>query len=83
MGNEQLQWEVVLIVNVASKCGLTQSNYKELNILYEKYKDQVPLFCQSWILMIMSLARWNQIIDAWIDELDDCFIKMYFDDIFV
>ncbi|CAL5414083.1 unnamed protein product [Camellia sinensis] len=32
--------KVVLIVNVASKCGLTQSNYKELNILYEKYKDQ-------------------------------------------
>ncbi|KAL7176874.1 hypothetical protein ACSBR2_030250 [Camellia fascicularis] len=32
--------KVVLIVNVASKCGLTQSNYNELNVLYEKYKDQ-------------------------------------------
>nr|GMD72376.1 probable glutathione peroxidase 2 [Ipomoea batatas] len=32
--------KVVLIVNVASKCGLTNSNYKELNILYDKYKDQ-------------------------------------------
>ncbi|MBA0853658.1 hypothetical protein Goshw_020587, partial [Gossypium schwendimanii] len=32
--------KVVLIVNVASKCGLTQSNYKELNVLYEKYKNQ-------------------------------------------
>ncbi|CAL5413455.1 unnamed protein product [Camellia sinensis] len=32
--------------------------------------------------MIMSLARWNQIIGAWMDELDDGFIKMYFDGIF-
>ncbi|KAF3962028.1 hypothetical protein CMV_013418 [Castanea mollissima] len=32
--------KVLLIVNVASKCGLTQTNYKELNVLYEKYKNQ-------------------------------------------
>ncbi|KAJ7010670.1 glutathione peroxidase 6 [Populus alba x Populus x berolinensis] len=32
--------KVLLIVNIASKCGLTNSNYAELNQLYEKYKDQ-------------------------------------------
>ncbi|KAJ1703702.1 hypothetical protein LUZ63_003481 [Rhynchospora breviuscula] len=32
--------KVLLIVNVASQCGLTNSNYKELNVLYEKYKDK-------------------------------------------
>ncbi|PON84599.1 Glutathione peroxidase [Trema orientale] len=32
--------KVLLIINVASKCGLTNSNYAELNQLYEKYKDQ-------------------------------------------
>ncbi|ESQ53996.1 hypothetical protein EUTSA_v10026852mg [Eutrema salsugineum] len=30
----------LLIVNVASKCGLTSSNYSELSHLYEKYKNQ-------------------------------------------
>jgi len=32
--------KVLLIVNVASKCGLTNSNYTELNEVYTKYKDQ-------------------------------------------
>ncbi|KAG7570303.1 Glutathione peroxidase [Arabidopsis thaliana x Arabidopsis arenosa] len=32
--------KVLLIVNVASKCGLTHGNYKEMNILYAKYKTQ-------------------------------------------
>ncbi|XP_010529569.1 PREDICTED: probable phospholipid hydroperoxide glutathione peroxidase [Tarenaya hassleriana] len=31
--------KVLLIVNVASQCGLTNSNYTELAQLYEKYKD--------------------------------------------
>lgn len=30
----------LLIVNVASRCGLTSSNYKELSHLYDKYKSQ-------------------------------------------
>ncbi|KAK1274760.1 hypothetical protein QJS04_geneDACA003871 [Acorus gramineus] len=32
--------KVLLIVNVASKCGLTTSNYTELSHLYENYKTQ-------------------------------------------
>lgn len=36
----QYSGKVLLIVNVASRCGLTQTNYKELNVLYEKYKNQ-------------------------------------------
>ncbi|KAK3128569.1 hypothetical protein QOZ80_6BG0463560 [Eleusine coracana subsp. coracana] len=32
--------KVALIVNVASQCGLTTSNYTELSHLYEKYKTQ-------------------------------------------
>ncbi|KAJ4712110.1 Glutathione peroxidase [Melia azedarach] len=32
--------KVLSIVNVASECGFTDSNYTELNQLYAKYKDQ-------------------------------------------
>ncbi|KAH7447032.1 hypothetical protein KP509_01G088500 [Ceratopteris richardii] len=32
--------KVLLIVNVASQCGLTTSNYTELSELYSNYKDQ-------------------------------------------
>ncbi|KAK1307538.1 hypothetical protein QJS10_CPA09g01672 [Acorus calamus] len=32
--------KVLLIVNVASKCGLTKTNYTELTELYDKYKTQ-------------------------------------------
>ncbi|XAR70304.1 Phospholipid-hydroperoxide glutathione peroxidase [Bertholletia excelsa] len=36
----QYKGKVLLIVNVASQCGLTNSNYTELTKLYETYKDQ-------------------------------------------
>nr|KJB25911.1 hypothetical protein B456_004G215500 [Gossypium raimondii] len=32
--------KALLVVNVASKCGLTDSNYTQLTDLYNKYKDQ-------------------------------------------
>jgi glutathione peroxidase len=32
--------KVLLIVNVASQCALTKSNYKELTEIYTKYRDQ-------------------------------------------
>ncbi|KMZ67630.1 putative phospholipid hydroperoxide glutathione peroxidase 6,mitochondrial [Zostera marina] len=32
--------KVLLIVNVASQCGLTNKNYTELSQLYEKYKEK-------------------------------------------
>ncbi|KAE8055320.1 hypothetical protein FH972_012167 [Carpinus fangiana] len=36
----QYKGKALLIVNVASQCGLTNSNYTELSELYGKYKDQ-------------------------------------------
>ncbi|CAH2063004.1 unnamed protein product [Thlaspi arvense] len=32
--------KVVLVVNVASKCGFTKSNYTQLTELYRRYRDQ-------------------------------------------
>lgn len=35
-----LEGKVVLVVNVASQCGYTDTNYRALQALYDKYKDQ-------------------------------------------
>ena len=40
-----LKGKKVMIVNTASKCGLTPQ-YKELEALYERYKDKD--FCYYW-----------------------------------
>uniref|UniRef100_A0AAR5QIG3 Glutathione peroxidase n=1 Tax=Dendroctonus ponderosae TaxID=77166 RepID=A0AAR5QIG3_DENPD len=37
---EKYKGNVLLIVNVASNCGLTERNYKQLNELYEKYEGK-------------------------------------------
>ena len=46
-GNEvsldKYKGHVLIIVNVASSCGLTESNYKQLQSLYEKYGEKEGL----------------------------------------
>ncbi|XP_055321181.1 uncharacterized protein LOC129577706 [Sitodiplosis mosellana] len=37
---DKYKGKVLLVVNIASQCGLTNTNYKELTELAEKYKDQ-------------------------------------------
>lgn len=37
---DKYKGKVLLIVNIASQCGLTNTNYKELTELSDKYKDQ-------------------------------------------
>lgn len=37
---DQYKGNVLLIVNIASQCGLTSSNYKGLTELHDQYKDQ-------------------------------------------
>jgi len=37
---EQYAGKVLLITNVASQCGFTESNYKGLQKLYEKYQKK-------------------------------------------
>lgn len=37
---DKYKGKVLLIVNIASKCGLANTNYKQLTELHEKYKDK-------------------------------------------
>eukprot|EP00262_Sarcandra_glabra_P010497 TRINITY_DN25784_c0_g1_i1.p1 TRINITY_DN25784_c0_g1~~TRINITY_DN25784_c0_g1_i1.p1 ORF type:complete len:174 (-),score=23.82 TRINITY_DN25784_c0_g1_i1:211-732(-) len=37
---ENYKGKVLLVVNVASKCGFTESNYTQLTELYDKYKNK-------------------------------------------
>lgn len=47
---------VCLIVNVASKCGLTETNYKELNELYDKYGET---YGNRFIVVFTLLVKCN------------------------
>ncbi|XP_066258094.1 uncharacterized protein [Euwallacea similis] len=37
---DKYKGNVLIIVNVASNCGLTEKNYEQLNTLYDKYEDK-------------------------------------------
>ena len=37
---DKYKGKVLLVVNIASQCGLANTNYKELTELAEKYKDK-------------------------------------------
>ncbi|MCD7464055.1 hypothetical protein HAX54_051983 [Datura stramonium] len=54
--------KVLLIVNVASRCGLTTSNYTELSHVYEKYKNQgleiLAFHCHTGEVL-GDLVKWN------------------------
>lgn len=41
---EKYRGNVVIIVNIASQCGLTKTNYEELTKLKEKYFDRGKFF---------------------------------------
>lgn len=53
---EKYRGNVLLIVNVASQCGLTATNYKELQELHEKFNDKVYTDFCCW--GVRSLMEW-------------------------
>ncbi|TQD89999.1 hypothetical protein C1H46_024403 [Malus baccata] len=47
--------KVVLVVNVASKCGFTDTNYTQLTELYSKYKEKVSSPCRNLCIEIVRV----------------------------
>nr|GEU84739.1 probable phospholipid hydroperoxide glutathione peroxidase [Tanacetum cinerariifolium] len=59
--------KVLLIVNVASQCGFTNSNYPELTTLYQKYKDQGGFLGDSikWNFTKFLVDREGKVVDRY------------------
>lgn len=49
---EKYRGNVLIIVNIASKCGLTTTNYKELTELKNKYESKGICFVLSLVFVI-------------------------------
>lgn len=58
---DKYRGKVLVIVNIASQCGLTNTNYKQLTELHDKYKDQGQ--CSSFRLFCFPLhfVFWSKI----------------------
>lgn len=41
---DKYKGQVLLVVNIASQCGLTNTNYSQLTELHDKYKDKGNFF---------------------------------------
>lgn len=68
---EKYKGHVLIIVNVASKCGYTAKHYAELNELYDQYAESkgelsLTINCMfakrlSYLLLSMTFARTNRV----------------------
>lgn len=56
---EKYRGHVLMVVNVASKCGYTAQHYKELNELYAEYAES------KGELSVARRFSWNKNVDTW------------------
>ena len=83
---EKYKGHVLIIVNVASKCGYTAKHYAELNEIYDQYAESKGKFWMSAnVMMIQEVWTWEadevekQEISFWRDFKEFWLIKDQFD----